>query len=95
MSNVIQLLERIGQCADLRHAPAGELDQVLISADIAPDLQAAIIAKDGVKLGALLGQSPVCAMFFPAEEEGEEEGEEEPSEEPDEKALLDGLVSAA
>ncbi|MES2313318.1 MAG: hypothetical protein V4566_13585 [Pseudomonadota bacterium] len=84
MSDVIDFLEKMGQDAKLRHGSRDEVELALASAEIAPELQAAIIAKDQVHLETLLGQAPVCVMYFPGEEEQDDESEETPPEEPGE-----------
>ena len=95
MTDVIEFLERMGQDPQLRHAAQDEVERALISAEIAPELRAAILAKDQEQIVALLGQAPVCVAYFPAkedEEEGDEgEGEEIPSEETDETPEHNGL----
>jgi hypothetical protein len=95
MTDVIEFLERMGQDPQLRHAAQDEVERALISADIAPELRAAILAKDQAQLETLLGQVPVCGYFFPGkEDEGDEEegeGEETPSKEPDEVPEHSGL----
>ncbi len=100
MTDVIDFLERMGQDAQWRHASQDEVELALTSAEIAPELQAAILARDQAHLETLLGQAPVCGCFFPGKEEEEEgdEDEEAPSREPDEDtehARLSGVVSAA
>lgn len=85
MSNVIQFLESVGQNADLCRASGEEFDLALSNAGVTPEIQSAIRARDLGKLEALMGQTPLCAAFFPAEEEEENGDEEEsPSRESDE-----------
>jgi hypothetical protein len=86
MSDVIDFLEKMGQDAQLRHGSPDEVELALASAEVAPELQSAILAKDQTQLETLLGQAPVCVMFFPGKEDEEEddEGEETPPEEPGE-----------
>ncbi len=86
MTDVIDFLERMGQDAQLRHAAQDEVELALNSAEIAPELQTAILARDQAQLEKLLGQTPLCAPLFPGQEEEEEgeEDEESPSKEPDE-----------
>lgn len=63
MSNVIDLLERMGQDGQLRYAGGTELEQVLIRADIDPALRRAICAASQAQLEAVLGAaSNVCCM---------------------------------
>lgn len=93
MTDVIDFLERMGQDAQLRHASQDEVELALTSAEVAPELQAAILAKDQAQLETLLGQAPVCSAFFPGKEDEEEgdEDEETPSKEPDEAPGHSGL----
>lgn len=86
MNDVIEFLERMGQDPQLRHAAPDELERALISAEIAPELRAAILAKDQTQLEMLLGGVPVCGYFFPGKEDDgdEDEDEETPPKEPDE-----------
>jgi hypothetical protein len=88
VSNVIDLLERFGQDAALRHATEDAVAEALRAAGLEPALHAAILDKDQRKLEALLGaDTNVCCMInAPDEEEEEEEeedGEEEEEEEPE------------
>jgi len=96
MTDVIDFLEQMGQDAQLRHAAQGEVELALTVADITPELQAAILAKDQAKVEALLGHAPVCGYFLPGKEEEEEgdEDEETPSKEPDEAPEHSGLRTA-
>jgi len=79
MSNVIELLERLGQDAQLRHASDNELEQTLIGAQIDPAIREAILRRDQHQLESLLGANPnVCCMIFsPLEEEDDESKEED------------------
>jgi hypothetical protein len=100
MTDVIDFLERMGQDAQLRHASQDEVELALTSAEIAPELQTAILAKDQAKIESLLGQAPLCGMFLPGQEEEEEgdEDEEAPSKEPDETSghsRLHAVIAAA
>ena len=86
MSKVISFLETMGQDAHLRHATDSELELPLNRAQIAPDLQAAILSGDQTRVQALLGAKTnvVCAIF-PGKED--DEGEESPSKDDDEISL--------
>lgn len=92
MSDVIDFLEKMGQDAQLRHGSQGEVELALASAEVAPELQSAILAKDQARLETLLGQAPLCAVFFPGEEEEEEDETEETPSEPGEEHT--GLLAA-
>ena len=92
MSNVIDLLERLGKDAQLRNASDGELEQEMIRAQIDPAVRNAILLRDQRRLEELLGaDANVCCMIFvPAQEEPEEpeDDDKEPDEdEGEEKAL--------
>ena len=66
MSNVIDFLQRLGQDADLRHAPRMELELALAEAGIDPALREALLGSDQRKLEDLLGANTnVCAMIAP------------------------------
>jgi hypothetical protein len=97
MSNVISFLESVGQDAALRHAGKDELELALTNAQIAPELQAAILNSDQAQLEALLGAKTnvVCAIL-PGKED-DDEGEEAPSKDDDEitAKALPRIVAAA
>jgi hypothetical protein len=83
MTDVIDFLERMGQDAQLRYGSQEEMEIALASAQIAPELQTAILAEDQQHLETLLGQEVFCAMLFPGEEQEEDDTEETPSREED------------
>ena len=96
MTDVIDFLERIGQDAHLRHGSQDELEHALSSTQLAPEVRSAILVKDQAQLESLLGQVPLCGMFFPSkedEEESDDETEKTPSREPDEVPENNGLRS--
>lgn len=102
MSDVIDFLEHMGQDAQLRHALQDEVELALTSAEIAPELRAAILANDPAQLETLLGHVPACGYLLPGEEPAEEdegdEDEENPSKEPDnvlERGRIRAVVPAA
>jgi len=73
MSNVIDFLERMGQDAQLRHASQNDVEQALARAQIDPQLQTAILAKDQRKLETLLGGNNVCcALMYDDHEEDDQ-----------------------
>jgi len=87
VSNVIDFLQRLGQDADLRHAPRTALELALTEADIDPALREALLGADQRKLESLLGaDTNVCAMISPGkkEEESEDDVEEDEDEDDDE-----------
>lgn len=80
MTDVIDFLERMGQDSHLRHGSQDEVELALASAEIAPELRVAILARDEQGLQALLGQDPFCCLISPAkpdEDEDEEQNEEQ------------------
>ena len=73
MSNVIDFLQRLGQDAELRHAPRSELERALAEAGIDPALREALFGADQRKLEELLGANTnVCAMIAPGKKEEDE-----------------------
>ena len=73
MSNVIDFLQRLGQDAELRHAPRTALERALAEAGIDPALREALLGADQRKLESLLGaDTNVCAMISPGKKEEEE-----------------------
>ena len=90
MSNVIDLLEKMGQDPQMRGASSDDVAQVLDSAQIDPRVKAAILAKDQRLLEVLLGSSNVFCGLLPGkqdEEEEEDDSEEMPSREDSEISL--------
>ncbi|MDE2154427.1 MAG: hypothetical protein KGJ32_00815 [Xanthomonadaceae bacterium] len=87
MSNVVDLLERMGRDAQLRHASQGEVELALAEAQIDPELQAAIIAKNQRQLEALLGRGSLCCLMLPAKEGEDDDSEESPSQDGEEITL--------
>ena len=78
MSNVIELLERFGQDADMRYASEDVIAEALGNAGIEPQLQSAILNKDQGPLEALLGaDTNVCCMVHTPDDEEEDDEEEE------------------
>jgi hypothetical protein len=85
VSNVIDFLQRLGQDADLRHAPRTALEQALAEAGIDPALREALLGADQRKLESLLGaDTNVCAMISPGKKEEEEEDEDDLEDDEDE-----------
>ena len=78
MSNVIDFLQRLGQDAELRHAPRTALELALAEAGIDPALREALLGADQRKLESLLGaDTNVCAMISPGKKDDEDEDEED------------------
>ena len=84
MSNVIDFLEKMGRDGQLRHASTEDMAVALEVAQIAPELAAAILARDSALVASLLGDSKIYCALIPSkqdEEEGEGEDDEAPSRE--------------
>jgi len=96
MSDVINFLERMGRDAQFRHASQDEVELVLASEQIDPDLQAAILAKNPSQLETLLGLGVFCCMQEPGKEDEDEDddSEESPSHEISGKASQLGRRAA-
>ena len=78
MSNVIDFLQKLGQDADLRHAPRTALEVALAEANIDSALREALLGADQRKLETLLGaDTNVCAMISPGKKEDDEEEDED------------------
>ena len=85
MSNVIDFLQRLGQDAELRHAPRTALERALAEAGIDPALREALLGADQRKLESLLGaDTNVCAMISPGKKEEEEDEDLDEDEDDDE-----------
>lgn len=81
MSNIINLLETLGQNAEFRHADAEQLATLMTDTD--PALIDAVIAGDQARLEHLLGaRTNVVCGLHPAEEP-EEEPQDEPEDQPE------------
>lgn len=94
MSDVIDFLERMGRDAALRHGTHGDLEAALENSGMDPEVKAAILGKDKVRLDTLLGQGGLFGMMIPAkEDEDEGESEEEKLPEPDSDGAKDCLLS--
>lgn len=75
MSNVVDLLERIGQSARLQALSGEQLAQELARAGIEPAVQAAIVQQRSRELEQLIGASSnvCCLVHAPQDEEPEEQ----------------------
>ncbi len=72
MSEVIDLLEKMGQDAKWSHVSQDDIESALADAEIAPELRMAIAAGDQSSLQAWLELVPLCGMYAPGEEDEEE-----------------------
>lgn len=92
MSNVVVLLERIGQSSRLQSLTGEQLAQELSLAGIEPAVQAAIVQQHPRQLEQLIGASKnVCCLIHAPEDE---DSEEEPSEEASIRAGLSAHLGA-
>ncbi|GLQ50980.1 hypothetical protein ACFFJT_07235 [Dyella flava] len=96
MSDVVDFLERMGSEAHWRHAPAGEIEQALIEADIEIEMRSAILTNDVSELQALLGQVKLMDMQTPgpSPEEIPEEPEQPDPEKKEEEEEEGGTTGA-
>jgi len=83
MSNVIDLLEKLGSDPLLRHASDAVLEQALLEACVDPAIREALMTRDQHKLETLLGATAnVCCMIAtPAQEEDDDD--DQPSKDDD------------
>lgn len=79
MSNVVDLLEKIGQSSRLQGLGGEQLAQVLSQAGLDPAVQAAIVQQRPRQLEQLLGaNSNVCCLVHaPQDEEPEEQPDDD------------------
>jgi hypothetical protein len=79
MSNLIEFLEHVGQDAQLRYATKEALESALVTAGLAADVCAAILADEHDRLAILVGaKKPVCCCLSPDEDDDtDESGEDE------------------
>jgi len=81
MTDVIDILERMGSDAALRDAPRQALERVLAAERIDETVRAAMLSGDSAELQSLMGAGAQFSIIMPGEEEApadEEEGEELP-----------------
>jgi hypothetical protein len=64
MSDIIDLLERLGQNAQLRHATQAEIQKELQDANVSSDVYAALMGED----------STTCCLIYMPKEIPDEEG---------------------
>jgi hypothetical protein len=69
MSDIIDLLERLGQDARLRHATRPEIEQNLQDANVSLDVRTAFTTGDQRQLESLLGLdgNVCCIIYMPRE----------------------------
>lgn len=69
MNNVLQLLQRLGEDAALRHLADTQLEQVINPLNLDPAIQQAICQQDEITLARLLhAKNKIVCMIYPAEE---------------------------
>lgn len=74
VSNIVDLLERIGRSSRLHALSGAQLEQELSSAGVAPAVQAAILRQHARQLEELIGASKnvCCLIHAPQDEEPED-----------------------
>ncbi len=87
MSDVIGLLERIGQDARWSQALPDDIQLALADADLDAELHSAIVLGNDGALLSLLGLFPICGMLVPGKEDEkeDEDTEETPPDNDDDK----------
>lgn len=95
MSNIITLLERLGERSVQPQATEAEISALLLNADVSEALRAAILNRDVAAAAKLLGADPKVAMLLlPAEDEpAQQPGGDEPTQ-PAEPEQQDGQQAA-
>lgn len=79
MSNVVDLLERLGQSSRLQSLTSEQLAQELARAGLEPAVQAALVQQRPRELEKLIGatRNVCCMVHAPQDEEPEEQQPEE------------------
>jgi hypothetical protein len=73
MSNVIRLIERLGQDSTMKNAESSKLEYALRSENIDPKVLQAILACDQAGLESLLGANTnVCCVVAPARDDDDD-----------------------
>jgi hypothetical protein len=89
MSNVIELLERLGKCGNGSESVREVLDNARCDGEISTDLLAAVATGDHAQLSMKLGtRTKVYCAVFPAKQDEEEQDDQEQDddkESPDDK----------
>ncbi|HEY0684085.1 MAG TPA: hypothetical protein VGD45_17265 [Steroidobacter sp.] len=96
MSNVVDLLERLGQSSRLQALSGEQLAQELSRAGMDPAVQAAILAQRARQLEELIGASSnvCCLVHAPQDDEPDEQQPEQPAKDND-LTLSDRRVARA
>lgn len=81
MSEIIQVLEQIGQSARLQSASKAELNAFILASDIPVELKNALITGAHSTLNVLLGAQAtvICGLLTPDENEDESEDKTPPN----------------
>jgi hypothetical protein len=88
MSKIIEVLEKLGQDARLRHARRSEIAEALMGANIDPEIQVAILGGDQQRLEALLGaDTNVCCMIFTPQQEEDDDRKSRKAKEDDKETV--------
>ncbi len=69
MNNVLQLLQKLGEDASLRHIATHQLEKIINPLNLDAAVQQAIYQQDDIKLAQLLhAKNKIVCMIYPAEE---------------------------
>ena len=87
MSEIIQVLQQIGQSARLQSASKEELQAFILATSIPEEIKSALLTGAHSTLNVLLGGSStvICGLLTPDEDEGEDKDKTPPND--DEKKL--------
>ncbi|WDE03314.1 hypothetical protein SG34_018145 [Thalassomonas viridans] len=89
MSNIIQLLERMGQEANLQKQDT--LEQAIKKADLKQSLKESLLNKDKLALERQLDICPdIVAFLFPAEDEQPQKEEEDKETKEEIRSVING-----
>ncbi|MBV2129795.1 hypothetical protein [Arsukibacterium indicum] len=83
MNNVLQLLQRLGEDAALRHLADTQLEKVINPLNLDPAIQQAISQQDDITLARLVhANNKIVCMIIPAEEP-EDKPADQPAKQPE------------
>ena len=78
MSNVIQLLERLGQDAEARCSAEATLNRIATATQVSADIVSALKSGDQSRLSSLLGtRSNMYCQVFPAKQDDDEKQQDD------------------
>jgi hypothetical protein len=89
MSDFIDMLERLGQDARLHDATPADIEWLLQEAGAPPEVAAAIVSGDYIRVQSLLSAGGTCCLIWmPRENEVEESSPSKVNPVPDEEELV-------